>query len=103
MTKRVVTYIECDVCEEPGATFDEWKPYTTDLCETHMKELVEPLREHLKSVLVSSSKSTKRATTKTKLGASAREVRDWARSQGIDVPERGSLPHTVRDAFAAAH
>lgn len=32
-------------------------------------------------------------------GASAREIRDWARSNGYTVPERGRIPADVRSAF----
>src|SRR3954452_1094238 len=33
---------------------------------------------------------------------SAREIRDWARSNGHAVPERGRIPSSVREAFEAA-
>lgn len=36
-------------------------------------------------------------------GPSAREIRDWARSNGYDVPDRGRVSAEVREAFAAAH
>ncbi len=39
----------------------------------------------------------------TQLGPSAREVRDWARSNGHDVPDRGRIPEAVRQAYDAAH
>ena len=35
-------------------------------------------------------------------GPSAREIREWARSNGHDVPERGRIPADVRDAFESA-
>ena len=31
------------------------------------------------------------------------EVRDWARSNGYDVPDRGRIPADVRAAFDAAN
>jgi hypothetical protein len=34
---------------------------------------------------------------------SAKEIRDWARSNGHKVPERGRIPSTIREAFDAAH
>jgi Lsr2 len=34
-------------------------------------------------------------------GHSAKEIRDWARSNGHQVPERGRIPATVREAFEA--
>lgn len=36
-------------------------------------------------------------------GTSAREIRDWARSNGYDVPDRGRVSADVRAAFEAAH
>ena len=39
----------------------------------------------------------------TALGPSAREVRDWARSNGFKVPDRGRIPADVRDAFDKAN
>jgi hypothetical protein len=36
-------------------------------------------------------------------GASAKEIRDWARSNGHDVPDRGRVSAEVRAAYAKAH
>jgi hypothetical protein len=36
-------------------------------------------------------------------GASAKEVREWARANGYDVPDRGRIPSDVRTAYDAAH
>ncbi|QIG44778.1 Lsr2 family protein [Nocardioides anomalus] len=36
-------------------------------------------------------------------GASAREIREWARENGHDVPERGRIPADVREAYESAH
>jgi hypothetical protein len=40
---------------------------------------------------------------RTQVGTSAREIRDWARSNGHKVPDRGRIPSDVREAFEAAH
>lgn len=34
---------------------------------------------------------------------SAAELREWARSKGIDVPTRGQLPAAIREQYAAEH
>ena len=44
-----------------------------------------------------------RTTTATTAGPSARELRDWARSNGFEVSDRGRVPAEVREAFDAAH
>lgn len=36
-------------------------------------------------------------------GTSAAEVREWARSNGFEVPDRGRIPANVREAFDAAN
>jgi hypothetical protein len=36
-------------------------------------------------------------------GTSPKEIRDWARSNGYTVPERGRIPADVKDAYDAAH
>jgi nucleoid-associated protein Lsr2 len=36
-------------------------------------------------------------------GASAKEIREWARSNGYSVPDRGRVPAEVRSAYEAAH
>jgi hypothetical protein len=36
-------------------------------------------------------------------GVSAKEIRDWARSNGFDVPERGRVSGDVRAAYEAAN
>lgn len=36
-------------------------------------------------------------------GPSAREIRDWARANGYDVPDRGRVSAEVREAYDRAH
>ncbi|ABL80007.1 MULTISPECIES: Lsr2 family protein [unclassified Nocardioides] len=36
-------------------------------------------------------------------GPSAKEIRDWARSNGHDVPDRGRVSAEVREAYDRAH
>ena len=36
-------------------------------------------------------------------GPSASEIREWARSNGFTVPDRGRVSSEVREAYAAAH
>lgn len=36
-------------------------------------------------------------------GPSAKEIREWARSNGYEVPDRGRVSAEVREAFDAAH
>jgi len=43
------------------------------------------------------------AASGTANGVSPKEIRDWARSNGFTVPERGRIPADVRSAFEAAN
>ena len=36
-------------------------------------------------------------------GPSAKEIREWARANGYDVPDRGRVSAEVRQAYDAAH
>ncbi len=36
-------------------------------------------------------------------GPSASEIREWARANGHEVPDRGRVSSEVREAYAAAH
>ena len=46
----------------------------------------------------------KAAASASSSGApSAKEIRDWARENGYDVPERGRVSAEVRSAYDAAH
>jgi hypothetical protein len=52
---------------------------------------------------ISGSRRGRRSTTAATSGHSAKEIRDWARSNGHKVPERGRIPAAVREAFEAAN
>ena len=52
---------------------------------------------------VSGSRRGRRSSASSTTGHSAKEIRDWARSNGHKVPERGRIPGDVREAFESAH
>jgi hypothetical protein len=53
---------------------------------------------------VSGARRTRRSSSASSVnGHSAKEIREWARSNGHKVPERGRIPSEVREAFEAAH
>jgi nucleoid-associated protein Lsr2 len=49
------------------------------------------------------SRRGRRSSAATANGHSAKEIREWARSNGHKVPERGRIPAEVREAFDAAN
>lgn len=80
--------------------------YEIDLSEKNATALRSAL-----AVYVAESRkvaSGRRGAAKTKqrgsaTGPAASEVREWARSNGWDVPERGRVSADVRKAYDAAH
>jgi hypothetical protein len=52
---------------------------------------------------VSGTRGRRSASSRTSMGPTAREVRDWARSNGYSVPDRGRIPADIREAFDKAN
>ena len=53
--------------------------------------------------VASGNRRARRPAASSDGSASAREMREWARSNGIQVTERGRVPAEVREAFEAAN
>ena len=81
--------------------------YDIDLNEKHADELRKAM-----AVYVGHARRTggrrrggrrSRAVANGGSGASAADIRAWARENGWEVPERGRVAAEVREAYAAAH
>lgn len=82
--------------------------YEIDLNDAHAAELREALAGYLGHARKVPSSSGRRATRKPVAaagasGASAADIRIWAREAGHVVPERGRIPAEIREAYDAAH
>jgi len=78
--------------------------YEIDLNDKHAAALRDALATYVgHGRKVGSPRRGRRSAASTSNGHTAREVRDWARSNGHKVPERGRIPGDVREAFDAAH
>ena len=78
--------------------------YEIDLNDKNAAKLRDTLAGyigHARKVGAASRRGRKAAARSS--GPSAREIRDWARSSGYDVPDRGRVSAEVRQAFDAAH
>jgi Lsr2 len=76
--------------------------YEIDLNDKNAAQLRDALSGyigHARKVTANRKRKGSTATT----GPSARELRDWGRSNGFDVSDRGRVPAEVREAFDAAH
>jgi hypothetical protein len=76
--------------------------YEIDLNEKNAAKLRDALSGYIGHARKVST-TRKRRGSVTSSGPSARELRDWARSNGYEVSDRGRVPAEVREAFEAAH
>ncbi|WP_141015276.1 histone-like nucleoid-structuring protein Lsr2 [Nocardioides sambongensis] len=78
--------------------------YEIDLNDEHADALREALAPYLGHARKVSRGGARKAKSPAAAGgASAKEIRDWARSNGFEVPDRGRIPTDVREAFDAAN
>src|SRR3954453_12383789 len=109
MAQKVHIVLEDDLDGSPATETVSFgldgKTYEIDLNDKNAGKLRDALAPY-----VGAGRSTggarrgrKADASSNSLGPSAREVRDWARSNGHYVPDRGRIPADVRSAFDAAH
>ena len=111
MAQRVQILLEDDIDGTPATETIPFaldgKSYEIDLNEKNAGKLRGALEKFIaasrKAGTNSKSNGTPRAQKVTPLGPSPREVRDWARSNGLEVPDRGRIPEEIRKQFEAAH
>jgi hypothetical protein len=80
--------------------------YEIDLNDTNaaaLREAISPYVGHARKVGRASGRRATKASSGSGGGTPAKEIRDWARSNGYDVPDRGRIPADVREAFEAAN
>lgn len=77
--------------------------YEIDLSEENAHKLRDELGEWItKSRRVGGRRSTTRAGRAASAGDSAR-IREWARENGYEVPDRGRVAASLRAAYEEAH
>lgn len=80
--------------------------YEIDLSEANAAALREALAPYLaKATPNRPAGKARQARRKASSGGgeSATEIREWARSQGLEVSARGRVPADIRQAYQAAH
>ena len=75
--------------------------YEIDLNEKHAAQLRDALASYVGHGRKVGGGRRTRSAKASATGASAKEIRDWARSNGFKVPDRGRIPANVREAFEA--
>jgi len=112
MAQRVQVILVCDLHEDetPGTQTVAFgvngSSYEIDLCDTHADEMRDSLARYVGVARRAAGRGSRPgARRRGRHGGSgeAAEIRDWARSQGLSVPERGRIPADLAEKYAAAH
>jgi hypothetical protein len=75
--------------------------YEIDLNDKNAAKLRDALASYVGHARKVGGRRTRSSAKASATGASAKEIRDWARSNGYKVPDRGRIPADVREAFDA--
>ena len=68
-----------------------------------LREALAPYVGHGRKVGNTGRRGGRKSVAASAAGPSAKEVREWARANGYDVPDRGRVSAEVRSAYDAAH
>lgn len=83
----------------------EGKEYSIDLSDDNAQAFRDAMAPYLEAghrVTEKNAKTARKATTKTP-SADTKAIREWARTNGYDVSDRGRIPADVMDAYSAAN
>jgi hypothetical protein len=109
MAQKVHIVLEDDLDGSPATETVSFgldgKTYEIDLNDKNAGKLRDALAQYVGAArsVGGARRGGRKSAAASNLGPSAREVRDWARSNGYDVPDRGRIPADVRSAFDSAH
>jgi hypothetical protein len=116
MAQRVQVTLVCDLHgdETPAGetvTFGlDGSTYQIDLCGEHTNQLRENFAGYVGAARRASGRSTPSASgggsrrrRRNRGSGDAAAIREWAREQGLPVPERGRIPADLAEKYAAAH
>ena len=77
--------------------------YEIDLSDAHAQELTDALAPYVAAGRRTGRKNSGGSTGPKSSPAELQKIREWARSNGHDVSDRGRVSGTIRDAYNAAH
>jgi hypothetical protein len=109
MAQRVHVVLEDDLdgsdAEETVTFGIDGVTYDIDLSSRNAAALRDALAPYVASARRTSGRAGARrpASRGRSSGPSAAEIREWARSEGREVSDRGRVPADVRAAYDAAH
>ena len=111
MAKRTTVVIHDDLDGSEGASTVKFgldgKSYEIDLSEAHEKELRKALEKYVGAATqVSAHNAAAGGRRKYGTGPVRRDtkhIREWLRSQGVEISDRGRIPTDLMNRYNAAH
>jgi len=111
MAQRVQVILVCDLHgdETPGTQTVSFgldgSSYEIDLCDAHASEMRDGVGRYVGVARRASGRAGRGGGRRRSRhgGGEAAQIREWARSQGLPVPERGRIPADLAEKYAAAH
>jgi hypothetical protein len=111
MAKRTIEVFHDDLDGSEGASTVKFgldgKSYEIDLSEPHEKELRKALEKYVGAatqVSVHNAASTGRRKYGTgPVRRDTKHIREWLRSQGVEISDRGRIPTDLMNRYNAAH
>ena len=109
MAQRVQVILLCDMHEgenpaDETVTFAlDGTAYEIDLCRMHAKELRDAAAPYVGAGRKSGPRRGSGGGRRRSGNRRATEMREWARSQGIAVSERGRISADIQAKYDAAH
>ena len=107
MAKTTITHITDDLDGSSDASTIEFSykgtPYTIDLAEKNEAKFDKAMERFILAAtpVKTRSASGRRGSSTSRKDFSA--VRTWAKSQGLEVSERGRIPKHIVEQYEAAH
>ncbi|HET7311020.1 MAG TPA: Lsr2 family protein [Mycobacteriales bacterium] len=113
MAQRIQVLLVCDLHDDetPGTetlafTLDG-SSYEIDLCEQHAEKMRERFAPYVGAGRRTGGRSDpaggRGRRRRSRGSGDAARIREWARSQGLAVPERGRIPADLAEKYAAAN
>jgi hypothetical protein len=109
MARDIVVRVTCDLCQadnaEPLSLLVGGRTLEVDVCPTHLAEYQVALAPFVavartaEALASESRRSAGPQRRSTQSRAEAARIREWARSQGLELNHRGRIPLAVLDAY----
>ena len=110
MAQRVQVILVCDLHDDETAGTQtvafglNGSAYEIDLCDAHAAELRDGFARYVGAARRAGGRNARAGRRRSRPGGGeAAQIREWARDQGLPVPERGRIPADLAEKYAAAH